>query len=187
MSAQGIAQIVFYGVVLSRSATRSGCSWRAHTRGEKLDAGRARAFCGCSAVAAATSRTGRLRKDRADLQRRLHRRALRDPAPAGASLPEPGSPEGRGTAHRCQHDRELRHEHELAVLRRRVHDVVSDPDGRSRGAELRLRGGRHGSAGRRGPRDRAPVERQARELLARPLPVARLHPAAALGGRSPCC
>ena len=35
---------------------------------------------------------------------------------------------------RAQHDRELRDEHELAVLRRRGDDVVPQPDGRSRGA-----------------------------------------------------
>ena len=45
---------------------------------------------------------------------------------------------GVAAAHRAEHDRQLHHEHELAVLRRRVHDVVPDADGRARGAELRL-------------------------------------------------
>ena len=43
---------------------------------------------------------------------------------AGPPLPEPGPPAGRAVAHRAEHGRQLRHEHELAVLRRRVHDVV---------------------------------------------------------------
>ena len=53
----------------------------------------------------------------------------------------------------------------------------------SRGAELRLRGGRDGGARRGRPRHRAPHVGHARELLGRPLPLARLHPAAARGGR----
>ena len=80
-------------------------------------------------------------------------------------------------AHRAEHDRELHHEHELAVLRRRVHDVVPDPDGRARGAELRLRRRRNGGARSGRARDRAALRRNARQLLGRPLPVDRLHPA----------
>ena len=97
---------------------------------------------------------------------------------AGASVPEPGPHEGRPRAPVAEHGRELHHEHELAVLRRRVHDVVPDPDGRARGAELRLRGGRHGGARRGRARDRAALGGDARQLLGRPLPLARLHPAA---------
>ena len=112
---------------------------------------------------------------------------LCDPAAPGPSVPEPGSPEGRRAAHRGQHDGELRHEHELAVLRRRVHDVVPDADGRPRRPELRLGSGGHGRADRGRPRHRAPLEQQPRKLLARPLPVARLHPAAALDRPRACC
>ena len=119
-------------------------------------------------------------EDGADLQRRLQCRALRHPAPAGPPLPEPGSHERRCAAHRCQHDCELRHEHELAVLRRRVHDVVPHPDGGPRRPELRLGGRRDGGPDRSHSRDRPPLERQAGQLLARPLSVARLHPAAAV-------
>ena len=86
-----------------------------------------------------------------------------------------------------EHDRELRHEHELAVLRRRVHDVVPEPDGRARGAELRLRRARHGRARGRHPRLRAPLGEHGRELLGRPLPVARLHPPAARARSWPSC
>ena len=105
--------------------------------------------------------------------------ALRDPAAAGPPLPEPGSPEGRAGASVAEHDRQLHHEHELAVLRRRVHDVVPHADGRPRGAELRLRGRRHGRPRRGRARHRAPLVGHARQLLGRPLPLARLHPAAA--------
>ena len=99
-------------------------------------------------------------KTRARLQRRLLRRALRDPAPAGPPVPEPGPPAGRAVAHRAEHDRELRHEHELAVLRRRVHDVVPDADGRAGRAAVRLGRRRDGRARRGHPRARAPVARR---------------------------
>ena len=103
-----------------------------------------------------------LRQDRARLQRRLLGPPLRAAAAAGAPVPEPGRAARRPAAHRAQHDGELRHEHELAVLRRRVHDVVPDPDGRAARAELRLGGGRDGGARRRRPRPRAPVGEGAR-------------------------
>ncbi len=98
---------------------------------------------------------------------------------AGQPPAEPGQPRRCELVGLDEHDRELRHEHELAVLRRRVHDVVPEPDGRARGAELRLGRARDGSARRRHPRIRAPVGEHRRELLGRPLPVARLHPPAA--------
>ena len=116
---------------------------------------------------------------------RLHVR-LRDPAvraaaPAGQPAAEPGQPRERELVGLDEHDGELRHEHELAVLRRRVHDVVPEPDGRARSAELRLGGARHGRARRRHPRIRTTLGEHRRELLGRSLPVARLHPPAARG------
>ena len=66
----------------------------------------------------------------------------------------------------AEHGGELRHEHELAVLRRRVHDVVPDPDGRARGAELRLGRRRHGGPRRGRARPLAPLAQRARQLLA---------------------
>ena len=59
-----------------------------------------------------------------------------------------------------QHRRQLRHEHELAVLRRRVHHELPEPDGRARGAELHLRRRRHGGPGRDDPRLRPPARRR---------------------------
>ena len=80
--------------------------------------------------------------------------AVPPPALAGASAAEPRPPAGRLGADRAEHRRELRHQHQLAVLRRRVHDVVPDADGGTGRAELRLGRGRHGCAGRRDPRFR---------------------------------
>ena len=91
----------------------------------------------------------------------------------------PDSLPARVAAHRDEHDRQLHHEHELAVLRRRVHHVVPVADGGARRAELRLGGHRHGRPRRRDPRLLAPLDHHARQLLGRPLPVDRLHPAAA--------
>ena len=59
---------------------------------------------------------------------------------------------GVPVAHRAEHDRQLRHEHELAVLRRRVHDVVPDADGRAGRAAVRLGRRRDGRARRGHPR-----------------------------------
>ena len=59
----------------------------------------------------------------------------------------------------AEHGRQLHHEHELAVLRRRVHDVVPHADGRPGGAELRLGRGRDGRARGGRARDRAPLVR----------------------------
>ena len=46
-----------------------------------------------------------------------------------------------------EHGRQLRHQHQLAGLRRRDDDELPDPDARPDGAELRLGGDRHGRAG----------------------------------------
>ena len=54
-----------------------------------------------------------------------------------------------------QHRDELRHQHQLAGLRRREHDELPHADARPRRAELRLRRVRHGRAGGADPRLRA--------------------------------
>ena len=51
-----------------------------------------------------------------------------------------------------QHRGQLRHQHELAELRRRVDDEPPHPDGRARGAELRVGRGRAGGRGGADPR-----------------------------------
>ena len=79
-----------------------------------------------------------------------------------------------------QHRRQLRHQHQLAGLRRRDDDELPDPDAGADGPELRLGGHRHGDAGGVHPRLRAPHGRDDRQLLGRPDPDDALHPAAAL-------
>ena len=108
-----------------------------------------------------------LREDGARLQRRLLGRPVRAPAAPGPPLPEPGPPDGRSVAHRAEHDRQLRHEHELAVLRRRDTMSYLTPDGRARGAELRLgRASGWPCSRRSSAASRAARRRRARQLLA---------------------
>ena len=76
---------------------------------------------------------------------------------------------GAGDA-RVQHRGQLRHEHELAELRRRVDDEPPDADGRADGAELRLGRRRDRGRGRADPRADPPAQRDDRELLGRPRP-----------------
>ena len=74
---------------------------------------------------------------------------------------------------RLQHGRQLRHQHQLAELRRREHDELSHPDGGAHHAELRLGRDRHRAADRADPRLCARVGEHGRQLLGRPDPLAR--------------
>ena len=67
-----------------------------------------------------------------------------------------------------QHRGQLRHQHQLAGLRRRDDDELPHADARPDRAELRLGGDRHGGAGRADPRLRAPLGADDRQLLGRP-------------------
>ena len=78
-----------------------------------------------------------------------------------AALPlNPTDVGARAAGARVQHRRQLRHEHELAELRRRVDDEPPDADGRADGAELRLRRGRHRRRRRADPRADPPTQRR---------------------------
>ncbi len=66
-----------------------------------------------------------------------------------------------------QHRGELRHEHELAGVRRRDHDELPHANAGAHGAELRLGGDRNRGAGRRHPRVHAPHRQRHRQLLGR--------------------
>ena len=162
MTANGITQIVLYLVILTvlayplggvHGAGLLGHAARAtlarRTRARLLPARRHEggAGAGLEAVCGHGAR----------LHGRLRRPPLRPAPTPGAPAAQPGRPRRRQPVGRDEHDRQLRHEHELAVLRRRVHDVVPEPDGRARGAELRLGGARHGRARCGDPRLRAPV------------------------------
>ena len=191
LSGQGISQIVVYSIVLVALGYPLGI-WMARIYTVPRVAGRffaslERGFC----------RVVRIDPDREQDWKSYGLtvlvfsilfcdRPLRDPAGPGASVPEPGPHAGRAVAPLAEHGRQLHHQHELAVLRRRVHDVVPDPDGRARGAELRLGRGRDRRARGRRPRARAPLVGDDRQLLGRPLPHARLPPAAARGRRRRC-
>ena len=136
----------------------------------------------------------RVRALAARLQRRLRRRAVPARALPGRPPTEPDRCRLGALGTRLQHRRELRHEHELAELRRRVDDEPSHPDGGADGAELRLRRGRD----RRRRRSHAGSDPEAlgddRKLLGRPDPrhgaraaprCARARPSAREPGRRP--
>ena len=72
-----------------------------------------------------------------------------------------------------QHRGELRHQHQLAGLRRRNDDELPHADARPGGAELRVRRDRHGGARGAHPRLRAQADRHDRQLLGRPDALAR--------------
>ncbi len=63
-------------------------------------------------------------------------------AAAGRAAAQPDERRRGAAGAGVQHGGQLRDEHELAELRRRVDDEPSDADGGARGAELRLRCGR---------------------------------------------
>ena len=113
-------------------------------------------------------------------------RPLPAPARAGRAPAEPHPCRRRRARARLQHGGQLRHEHELAELRRRVDDEPSHPDGRADGAELRLRGRRDRRRDRARARHHAPTERDDRELLGRPHPRDDAHPPAARARARPC-
>ena len=87
---------------------------------------------------------------------------------------------GRAVAHRAEHGRELRHEHELAVLRRRVRRCRTSrrwPGSRCR-TSSRPRSG-WPSSPPSSAASRAARPATLGNFWRRPLPLARLHPAAA--------
>ena len=186
MSTNGIAQIVFYLAVVAALTPPLGLVHRAGLRGAqrpRADA-RARARRARHLPAAAHRRVARaglegLLRGGARVQRRELRAAVRDPAPPGAPAAQPERLPGHELERRVQHGGQLRHQHQLAVLRRRGDPLLPEPDGRPDGAELRVGRRRHGRARRRHPGVRAPRHRSPRQLLGRPGAHHALHPAAA--------
>ena len=185
MTGQGISQILFYSVALVALGYPLGL-WMARVYnlprvgGRLLARGGERLLQGRSHRPDPRAGLEELRQDRARLQRALLGAALSDPARAGAPVPQPGSHEGRAGASVAEHGGQLHHEHELAVLRRRVHDVVPDPDGRTGRPELRLGCGRDRGSRSSRPRDLEALLRHDRQLLGRSLPHARLPASAAV-------
>ena len=148
-------------------------------------------------VEAALYRARRRRRDAraalADLRRRhaaLQRRRLPDPLRACCACKAvlPFNPQGMAAVpgSLLQHGRQLRHQHQLAELRRREHDVLSRADVGPDAAEFPLGGDRHRARGRADPRLRARLGEDHRQFLGRYDPLHALHPAADLHRLSPC-
>ena len=124
-----------------------------------------------------------LRHRHAALQPRRVPLALRDAAhPVGAAL-QPAR-DGRHPARsRLQHLGQLRHQHELAELRRREHHELSGANVRPHLPQLRLGRDRHSVSTRADPRLRAPLGEDPRQLLGRSRPLRALRPDADLDRR----
>ncbi len=104
-------------------------------------------------------------------------------APAGRAAAESAGLR-RGVARFVvQHRREFRHQHQLAGLRRRIDDELSDADARARGAELPVGRDRNGGARRIHPRLRAQAVQRSRQFLGRPDALDTLCAAAAVADR----
>ena len=112
----------------------------------------------------------------ARVQRDLAPVRVRVRAPAVAPAVQPRPPRGGAPRPRVEHRRQLRHQHELAELRRRVDDEPPHADGRARGAELRVGRRRPRGDGRADPRPHPPPEEHDRQLLGRPHPHDAAHP-----------
>ena len=186
VTAQGWLQIAFYVAVLTALTPLLG-GYMARVYSGRARAARPRARPGRallyrrSASTRTASRTGRPTRARCRLQRRLlagvlylilRTQGIQPVQPRGLRLGALGR--------HLQHHLLVRHQHELAVLRRRDDALLLLADGRAGGAELRLGRGRHGRARRviRGFASRGGED--ARELLAGPHADAALHPAADL-------
>ena len=186
MNALSIGQILFYAVFLIVAGYPLGMYMAriymndGRDRDPLAGVSRARLLPGHPHRREARAGLEVLREVGGHLQHRLLRSRLRHLQAPGTSVPESGPSSRCRVAHLAEHHRELRHEHELAVLRRRVHDVVPQPDGDPRRPAVRLGRGRDGRARRRHPRPVAQVDERARQLLARPLPVSRVHPPASV-------
>ena len=127
-----------------------------------------------------------LRRLAARLLRPVLAGAVPDPAHADAAPVQPGRLSLGHLGPQLQHRLVVRHQHELAVLRRRDDALVLQPDGRPGGAELRLRRASASCvADRADPRDRrAPHRRdRPRQLLAGPHARAAVRAAADLDRR----
>ena len=106
--------------------------------------------------------------------------ALRAATAAGRPAAEPARYGGDQPAPLVQHRGQLRHQHQLAVLRRREHAGLPGPDGRAHGAELRLGRHRHRSGGGLRAWLHARQRLHHRQLLGRSGPLHPLSASAAL-------
>ena len=112
------------------------------------------------------------RRDAA-LQRRRLPDALRAAAAAVVSAVQSAGPDRRRAELRLQHLGQLRHQHQLAVLRAGNHDELPRADGRADGAQFRLGGDRHRAGAGADPRLCAARGEDDRQFLGRSDPRAR--------------
>ena len=116
---------------------------------------------------------------------RLRQPLCADALPGDAAV-QPGRPVGGRGGPRLQHGDELRHQHQLAVLRARDDDELPRPDGGAHRAQLRLGRDRHRARGRPDPRLRPALGQGHRQLLGRSHALHALRPAADLASSSAC-
>ena len=186
MNTSGWLQIVFYVVVLLLLAKPLGAFMAAVYEGravrsqrvggwlERLDLSRRGRGPG------ARNELDRLRPCDALVQPARRIGCLRAATVPGTAPAQSAGP-GRGEPGLVvQYGDKLHHQYQLAGLRRRKHDELSDADARARRPEFRIGSVGHGGAGRADPRLRAQAGRRHRQFLVRPRAVDGLHPAAAL-------
>ena len=97
-------------------------------------------------------------------------------ARAGGAAVQSGRPVRRRPGSVVQHRGELHHQHQLAELRRRKHDVLPRADARSDASELSVGGDRHRARHGADPRLRAAFGAHRRQFLGRCHPLHALHP-----------
>ena len=109
-------------------------------------------YVACGVDERAGAALGHLCRRHAGLQSRRLRRAVRLAAAAGRAAVQPAASGCGGAGPGLQHLGQLRHQHQLAVVRAGNHDELSRADGGADGAQLRLRGNRHRARHRADPR-----------------------------------
>ena len=192
MTANGYLQLTLYLVVLLALAKPLGAYMARVYENQPIVLGRSPGPGRADPVSPGGSPPGRrdgleeLRPRHADVQ---HARTVcRVPAPArpGIAPAESREPRRGRAAPGIQHGRQLRVQHQLAIVWRRDDAELPHADARPDGAELRLGRVRDGVPCRGHPRSGPPYGPDDRQLLGRPGPVHPLHPLAPVPrGRHP--
>ena len=135
----------------------------------------------------------RVRVDHARVQRRVDARVVRINAGPGDASAQSTRAGGFGSQSRFQHCRVVHDKLQLAVVCRRSHNELPDPDGGAHVPELRVGRGRHCSGSRLHPWRRRRKSRDVGQFLGRHDQGHALGAAPVLCGRSPstgftgCC
>ena len=159
---------------------------RAHLSVAGAAAGRSRALSGRRRRREARAALADLHGRHAAVPRRRLSHPLRADALAGGAAVQSGRAVGGGARSVVQYGGQLHHQHQLAELRRRKHDVLSRADARPHAPELPVGGDRHRAGGRAHPRLRPRVGQDHRQFLGRYHPLHALRPAADLRRRTRC-